>query len=65
MMYPGYDALAAGDAALAQAAALMRVNTTETWLRRHLAHVAAAVPDVLDDRGDDTEPLSDEAPVLP
>ncbi|WP_084316073.1 FadR/GntR family transcriptional regulator [Actinospica robiniae] len=59
-----YDALAAGDAALAQATALMHVNTTETWLRRHLADVAAAVPDVLDDRGDDAEPLADEDPVL-
>lgn len=31
-----YQALAAGDAALAQAAALMHVNTTEQWLREHL-----------------------------
>ncbi|MFD8864372.1 FadR/GntR family transcriptional regulator [Streptomyces sp. NPDC059590] len=31
-----YHALAAGDAALAQAAALMHVNTTEQWLREHL-----------------------------
>lgn len=53
-----YDALAARDAALAQATALMHVNTTERWLRKHLADVAAAVPDVLDgldDRGDGTE----------
>ena len=32
-----YDALAAGDAALAQAAALMHISTTEKWLRDHLA----------------------------
>lgn len=32
-----YRALAAGDCALAQAAALMHVSTTEQWLRRHLA----------------------------
>jgi GntR family transcriptional repressor for pyruvate dehydrogenase complex len=31
-----YDALAAGDAALAQAAALIHVSTTEEWLREHL-----------------------------
>jgi GntR family transcriptional repressor for pyruvate dehydrogenase complex len=31
-----YDALAAGDAALAQAAALVHVSTTERWLRDHL-----------------------------
>ncbi|AZM49693.1 GntR family transcriptional regulator [Streptomyces sp. WAC 06738] len=31
-----YDALAAGDAALAEAAALIHVSTTEAWLRRHL-----------------------------
>ncbi|MFI1092681.1 FadR/GntR family transcriptional regulator [Streptomyces sp. NPDC020917] len=31
-----YSALAAGDAALAQAAALMHVNTTDRWLRDHL-----------------------------
>ena len=32
-----YDALAAGDAALAQATALIHVSTTEKWLRDHLA----------------------------
>jgi GntR family transcriptional repressor for pyruvate dehydrogenase complex len=32
-----YDALAAGDAALAQAAALVHVSTTEKWLRKNLA----------------------------
>jgi GntR family transcriptional repressor for pyruvate dehydrogenase complex len=32
-----YDALAAGDSPLAQAAALMHVATTEQWLREHLA----------------------------
>ncbi|MFD1933351.1 MULTISPECIES: FadR/GntR family transcriptional regulator [Nonomuraea] len=31
-----YAALAAGDAPLAQAAALMHVSTTEQWLREHL-----------------------------
>lgn len=31
-----YQALAAGDAALAQAAALMHVSNTEKWLRNHL-----------------------------
>jgi GntR family transcriptional regulator, transcriptional repressor for pyruvate dehydrogenase complex len=31
-----YNALAAGDASLAQSAAMMHVNTTETWLRAHL-----------------------------
>ncbi|GHE56306.1 FadR/GntR family transcriptional regulator [Streptomyces spiralis] len=31
-----YQALAAGDAALAQAAALLHVSTTERWLREHL-----------------------------
>lgn len=31
-----YHALAAGDAALAQAAALIHVSTTEQWLREHL-----------------------------
>jgi GntR family transcriptional regulator, transcriptional repressor for pyruvate dehydrogenase complex len=35
-----YDALAAGDAALAQAAALVHVNTTEKWLRRYLSDSA-------------------------
>lgn len=35
-----YDALAAGDAQLAQAAALVHVGTTEKWLRRHLAQEA-------------------------
>ncbi|GAA1968247.1 FadR/GntR family transcriptional regulator [Catenulispora subtropica] len=32
-----YDALLAGDAALAQATALIHVSTTEKWLRAHLA----------------------------
>jgi GntR family transcriptional repressor for pyruvate dehydrogenase complex len=31
-----YDALAAGDAALAQAAALVHISSTERWLRDHL-----------------------------
>jgi len=46
-----YDALAAGDSALAQATALMHVSTTEKWFRRHLADAAATVPDVLESRG--------------
>jgi len=33
-----YAALAAGDSALAQAAALIHVCTTETWLREHIEH---------------------------
>ncbi|MBS2966582.1 FadR family transcriptional regulator [Actinocrinis puniceicyclus] len=37
-----YRALAAGDAALAQAAALVHVATTEKWLRRHLTGEADA-----------------------
>jgi GntR family transcriptional regulator, transcriptional repressor for pyruvate dehydrogenase complex len=32
-----YDALAAGDPALAQAAALMHISATEKWFRDHLA----------------------------
>jgi GntR family transcriptional regulator, transcriptional repressor for pyruvate dehydrogenase complex len=32
-----YDALATGDAALAQAAALMHISSTEKWFRDHLA----------------------------
>jgi GntR family transcriptional repressor for pyruvate dehydrogenase complex len=47
-----YEALAAGDAALAQATALMHVTTTEKWLRRHLAGTAA-VPDLVDDDEDE------------
>lgn len=39
-----YDALAAGDAALAQAAALIHVSTTEAWLRRHLTPAAEVAP---------------------
>lgn len=35
-----YDALAAGDAALARAAALVHVATTEEWLRKHLPPAA-------------------------
>jgi GntR family transcriptional repressor for pyruvate dehydrogenase complex len=42
-----YQALAAGDAALAEAAALIHVNTTEKWLRKHLAKESDAV--ALDD----------------
>ncbi|MGC5013594.1 FadR/GntR family transcriptional regulator [Streptosporangium sp. DT93] len=36
-----YNALAAGDAALAQAAALVHIGTTETWLRSVLENVEA------------------------
>ena len=39
-----YDALAAGDAPLAQAAALLHVGTTEKWLRKHLAEEAESTP---------------------
>lgn len=39
-----YDALAAGDAPLAQAAALVHVGTTEKWLRKHLAEEAESAP---------------------
>lgn len=39
-----YDALAAGDAALAEAAALIHVSTTEAWLRRHLTPAAQDAP---------------------
>lgn len=38
------QALAAGDAALAQAAALMHVTTTERWLREHLAREGDGAP---------------------
>jgi GntR family transcriptional regulator, transcriptional repressor for pyruvate dehydrogenase complex len=37
-----YNALAAGDVALAQAAALMHISTTETWLRSVLGDVAGS-----------------------
>lgn len=37
-----YNALAAGDAALAQAAALVHISTTETWLRSVLGDVAGS-----------------------
>jgi len=40
-----YDALADGDANLAQAAALMHVSTTEQWLRRVHAAAEGAAPD--------------------
>lgn len=39
-----YDALAAGDAPLAEAAALIHVCTTEKWLREHLAQDTDALP---------------------
>lgn len=50
-----YDALAAGDAALAQAAALVHVSTTEKWLREHVAEgtgTLGAAP-VLDESASD------------
>ncbi|MEU1784811.1 FadR/GntR family transcriptional regulator [Streptomyces sparsogenes] len=37
-----YHALAVGDAALAQAAALMHVSATEQWLREHLTREGAS-----------------------
>lgn len=39
-----YQALAAGDAVLAQAAALLHVSTTERWLREHWGREADALP---------------------
>ncbi|WP_181802693.1 FadR/GntR family transcriptional regulator [Streptomyces shenzhenensis] len=39
-----YTALAVGDAALAEAAALMHVNTTEKWLREHLEREDHEIP---------------------
>jgi GntR family transcriptional repressor for pyruvate dehydrogenase complex len=48
-----YDALAARDAALAQASAVMHVSTTEKWFRKHLADAAVAVPEVLERHGDE------------
>ena len=36
-----YDALAAGDAALAEAAALVHISATERWFRDHLAEAEA------------------------
>ncbi len=44
-----YQALAAGDPALTQAAALLHVSTTEKWLRRQLADAVDAESDPLDD----------------
>jgi GntR family transcriptional regulator, transcriptional repressor for pyruvate dehydrogenase complex len=40
-----YDALAAGDASLAEAAALVHVSATEKWLRQHLAQDGDATPE--------------------
>jgi GntR family transcriptional repressor for pyruvate dehydrogenase complex len=40
-----YNALAARDPALAEAAALIHINTTETWLRSVLGTVGAASPE--------------------
>jgi GntR family transcriptional repressor for pyruvate dehydrogenase complex len=39
-----YMALVAGDAIVAQAAALMHITTTETWLRAHLRDAEASSP---------------------
>lgn len=39
-----YDALAAGDAPLAKAAALVHVSTTEKWLRQHLTENGDVAP---------------------
>ena len=47
-----YVALAAGDAIQAQAAALMHITTTETWLRDHLA----------EDRQEPADPDDSDAP---
>ncbi len=51
-----YDALAAGDPALAQAAALMHVNTAEQWLRVHL--VPSAQTPAGDDAGRAGRPMT-------
>ncbi len=51
-----YQALAAGDAALAQAAALVHVSTTEKWLRKYLAEND---PDALDDAPLDDAPAEE------
>jgi GntR family transcriptional repressor for pyruvate dehydrogenase complex len=50
-----YEALVAGDAALAQAAALVHVSTTEKWLRKHLADGADARDDARPGRSADDE----------
>ena len=47
-----YEALVAGDAALAQAAALVHVSTTEKWLRKHLADGADGADALGDARPD-------------
>jgi len=47
-----YIALVEGDAIRAQAAALMHVTTTETWLRSH-RHNDAFVPHPADPQQDD------------
>jgi len=47
-----YIALVEGDAIRAQAAALMHVTTTETWLRSH-RHNDALVPHPADPQQDD------------
>jgi GntR family transcriptional repressor for pyruvate dehydrogenase complex len=46
-----YAALVARDSSLAEAAALIHVNTTEQWLREHLRTSKATGPGPLDGRG--------------
>jgi GntR family transcriptional repressor for pyruvate dehydrogenase complex len=55
-----YEALAAGDAALAQAAALVHVNTTEKWLREHVADSEQPAAVALDDLSVPDESTDDE-----
>ncbi|WP_349262118.1 FadR/GntR family transcriptional regulator [Actinocrinis sp.] len=47
-----YQALVTGNCALAQAAALMHVSTTEKWLRKQLVGAAGAESGTLGDTGD-------------
>ncbi|MDT0266374.1 FadR/GntR family transcriptional regulator [Streptomyces sp. DSM 44915] len=51
-----YQALAAGDAALAEATALVHVSSTEDWLRRHLREQRRARATADDQGHDDASP---------
>ncbi|SOD63956.1 GntR family transcriptional regulator, transcriptional repressor for pyruvate dehydrogenase complex [Streptomyces zhaozhouensis] len=55
-----YDALAAGDAALAEATALVHVSSTEHWLHRHLEAQRAVEAEA--EEADETAPLPLAAP---
>ncbi|MFD5320555.1 FadR/GntR family transcriptional regulator [Streptomyces sp. NPDC127098] len=52
------DALADGDAVLAEAAALVHVSSTERWLRRQLAGPVSSDPDHPSDASDLEEPCA-------